>query len=159
MKRSVSSSHGFAGPWWLAAALLRIEGPELVAPVLEELRVHLSGSTSVERTAEVEYGPVERGRGLVTMPVSWQDATHPGAFPKMHGELRLSERGDTTTDLEFFGEYEPPLGPIGALGDTIAGHRLAEQTVKNAVARLARVFETAVSEHVGTKWASSASDV
>jgi hypothetical protein len=152
MKRRVSSSHRFTGPWWVAAALLRIEGPELVRPVFEELHTRLSNSTSVQRRAAVECGPVDRGTGLISMSVSWRDAAHPGVFPQVHGEIRLLESSGTTTEVEFSGEYEPPLGPVGRVADAMAGHRVVEQTVDDAVRRLAHVFETAVSEHIGTPW-------
>ena len=150
MKRHISSSHEFTGPWWVAASLLRIEGPGLVVPVLEELHAQLTRGTTVERAATVECGALVRGESSVAMPVHWSDATHPGAFPEMQGEIRLVEHGDNVTDLEFTGEYEPPLGVLGAAGDTLAGHRVAEHTVDEAMVRLARAFEAAVSEHIGT---------
>lgn len=150
MKRHVSSVQRFVGPWWVAAAVLRIEGPRLVVSVLSELHAQLTRATRVEREVIVECGAAVRSDRSIVMPVHVRDATHPGVFPEMLAEVRLVEHGDNVTELVFTGVYEPPLGVVGAAGDALGGHRIVERTIDDATSRLARVFEAAVAEHIGT---------
>jgi hypothetical protein len=150
MKQHVETSRVFTGPWWVVVSLLRIEGEELVLPVLEELHADLTAATSLSRRADVECGPLERHAGVATMSVHWRDASHADAFPEMDGQLLLVEHAPNSTELQFAGEYEPPLGVAGAVGDRLAGHRIAQHTVDDAIERLARRIEAAVSEQIGT---------
>jgi hypothetical protein len=150
MKRTVEASWRFVGPCWFAVALLGIEADELVGPVLGELHARLTSGTVVSRSAHVECSPITRAGGAGTMTVHWRDARHPDAFPTMSGELRLVEVDKNLTELRLVGEYEPPLGVLGAVGDAVAGHRVVQSTFDELAERLARRIEAVVAEHTGT---------
>jgi hypothetical protein len=147
-QRAITARHRFAGPWWVAAALLGMHPRELVAPQLEELHARLTSFTTVTRRADVHCGPLERAAAIVTLPLHWRDARDAGTFPEMHGHLRLIQIDDNTTEVEFSGQYRPPFGILGVIVDAVIGHRLAQRTVDEAVQRIAANLEAAVRERV-----------
>jgi hypothetical protein len=148
MQRTITASSRFAAPWWVAAALFEIHGDATVTPALEELHARVTRFTNVTRRARVESGPVERAAGIVTMPLHWRDASHAGAFPEMHAEVRVVAIDEHTTEVQLAGRYEPPFGALGAVVDTIIGRRLAQRTADETVDRLAAHIQTAVDDHL-----------
>lgn len=80
------------------------------------------------------------GSNSVAFPVSWRASGATQLFPHMDAELVLSPLADGT-HLEFRGVYTPPMGPVGALLDRVALHRLAEATVRNFLERLVELVE------------------
>jgi len=53
----------------------------------------------------------------------------PRLFPLMKGELSIYPLTSTETQLDFSGEYEPPLGALGKTMNAIVLHRVAEASV------------------------------
>ncbi len=106
--------------------------------VASQLRVDLGG-VSVEAdinidVKRVEEKPSEGATGPVTrLDIEWEAAKMPRLFPLMKGQLAVYPLTATETQLDFFGEYEPPLGPLGKAMNAVAGHRIAEASVHRFV--------------------------
>ncbi|MEX0757375.1 MAG: hypothetical protein WD204_05450 [Acidimicrobiia bacterium] len=104
----------------------------------EELAVGPHSAVAVP--VEFSIGVPVVGSNSVEFPVRWRatGATH--LFPHMDAELVLSPLGEST-HVEFRGVYTPPMGPVGAILDRVALHRLAEATVRNFLERLVELIE------------------
>ena len=104
----------------------------------EELAVGPSSGVSVP--VEFSIGVPVVGSNSIAFPVSWRATGATQLFPHMDAELVLSPLADNT-HVEFRGVYTPPMGPVGALLDRVAMHRLAEATVRNFLERLVDLIE------------------
>lgn len=104
----------------------------------EELAVGPSPSVAVP--VEFSIGVPVVGSNSVAFPVRWRAIGATNLFPHMDAELVLSPLGQVT-HVEFRGVYTPPMGPVGALLDRVAMHRLAEATVRNFLERLVELIE------------------
>lgn len=123
----------------------RIEGSQGLALIAdaayrrgEELAVGPNAAVAVP--VDFSIGVPVVGSNSVSYPVRWRASGATKLFPHMDAELVLSPLGDNT-HLEFRGIYLPPMGPIGALLDRVAMHRLAEATVRNFLERLVELVE------------------
>jgi hypothetical protein len=111
--------------------------------VAAELRVEIGG-LKVAAPIDVEVGTITesagsapRGRAL-HIPISWKSTAHPGLFPSMTAELSVYALTGTETQLDFRGEYTPPLGVLGSAIDAAVGHRIAEASVHRFIAEVAQ---------------------
>lgn len=87
---------------------------------------------------DIDEQPASGGRaGKTTMAIEWQAAHRPRLFPLMKAELAVYPLTSSETQLDFRGEYEPPLGLIGDAFDAVLGHRLAEASVHRLVREVA----------------------
>jgi hypothetical protein len=109
----------------LVSTMRATVGPvELGADVL----VRIDG---VEESPDAPRGPRTRLR------LSWKAKSHPEMFPTMEATLDAYALGPNETQLDFQGEYRPPLGVVGAVLDAVAGHRIAEAAVHRFVEEIA----------------------
>ena len=104
------------------------------------LHVDLAGF-EIGRDVEVEIGtPEDHGYGT-WLPVSWRAASQAALFPQMSGYLEVSPLSlnpeHPLTQIGIRGEYDPPAGLLGDLGDGALGHRIAEAAIRNFVLDLA----------------------
>jgi hypothetical protein len=104
------------------------------------LHVDLGGvevSTDIDiAVAEVrETGP--DAAKVTHIALRWTAAERTGLFPMMRADLAVYPLTSTETQLDFSGEYEPPLGVLGSALDAIAGRRIAEASVHRFVADVA----------------------
>jgi hypothetical protein len=107
----------------LAAALkVRIAGIDVGADI------DITAGTSREEPAHAR-APIK-----TVLPVEWKAANRPGLFPSMKGQLEVYPLTATETQLDFSGEYDPPLGMVGEAVDAMVGHRIAEASVQRFVA-------------------------
>ena len=74
---------------------------------------------------------------ITRLQLEWEAATMPRLFPLMKAELSVYPLTSTETQLDFFGVYEPPFGPVGKTMNAIAGHRVAEASVHRFVSDVA----------------------
>lgn len=151
MKRPIDVAVRMNGDWWVACAEMRIDAESVVRPALDEVRLEFGRGSSMGRTVDLELGSVEHGSEIARLPLRWFAKEHTNLFPTMDAELRLSDVGPAETELRLVGEYEPPLGAVGALADRMAGHRVAERSVRDfleGVAGRLRAKLTAHSESV-----------
>lgn len=86
---------------------------------------------SISKGIEESAGP--NGTPMLRMPVSWEAAHHPRLFPLMNGVLSIYPLTSTETQIDFRGQYEPPLGSVGSALDAIVGHRIAEACVHRLI--------------------------
>ena len=88
-----------------------------------------------DATAPVSGRPIPSD--VTRLHVEWSAARTPRLFPLMKGVLSAYALTATETQLEFSGEYEPPLGALGGVLDAVAGHRIAEASVHRFVTDIA----------------------
>lgn len=95
-------------------------------------RVHASvGGFDIGREVAIDVGEIERHEDhRVVLPLVWESARASALFPQMDARLEVAEltAEPPLCQIMFFGSYEPPLGLVGAVGDTLALHRVAEAT-------------------------------
>ena len=119
--------------------------------VASELRVNIGGigvatdiSISVkkieEKMSELAGIPITR------LQVEWEAANMPGLFPFMKAELDIYPLTSTETQLDFFGVYEAPLGPVGQALNAMVGHSIAEAAVHRFVNDVAGYLREALSK-------------
>jgi hypothetical protein len=77
--------------------------------------------------------------------IEWAAASSPGLFPLMHAELAIYPLTATETQLDFSGEYEPPMGWLGSAVDAVAGRKIAEASVHRFVKQVAEYLRSALA--------------
>jgi hypothetical protein len=110
---------------------------------------------AIVSTLRTSVGPVELGADVVVRVLSaeedraapqgprtrlrlaWQAASHPELFPTMGATLDVYALGPNETQVDFHGEYHPPLGVVGAVLDAVLGKRVAEAAVHRFVEEIA----------------------
>lgn len=65
--------------------------------------------------------------------ISWKAVDRDGLFPVFEGDLELTALSSQVCQLSVIGSYRPPLSVVGAVGDRMLGHRIAEAVVRNFV--------------------------
>jgi hypothetical protein len=95
----------------------------------------------IGKDVAIEVGkPNDRGYA-VFIPIRWRAASQAALFPTLEAELEIAPLSDDPahpmTQISILGRYRPPVGPFGAIGDAVIGHRIAEATVRNFVRDLA----------------------
>ncbi|MFP5309974.1 MAG: hypothetical protein ACLGIR_10415 [Actinomycetes bacterium] len=103
------------------------------------LHAHLGGA-EVEREVRIAVGPFEPlGITRVRVPLRWEAERAPALFPVAEGTLDVQAMSlhPPVTEVGITAVYEPPLGPLGTLGDTLLGHRYAEEAVSRFVREVA----------------------
>jgi hypothetical protein len=63
----------------------------------------------------------------------------------MHAELSIYPLTATETQLEFSGDYEPPLKLFGTMVDALVGHRVAEASVHRFVSEVNSYLKTTLA--------------
>jgi len=102
--------------------------------VAAALRVQLGG-LEVGTEIDVDIKEIREEAGTATaspstrLRLTWEAARSKGVFPTMRAELAVYPLTARETQLDFAGEYRPPLGPLGRAVDALVAHRLAEAAV------------------------------
>ena len=118
--------------------------------VASELRVNIGGigvATDInisvqkieEKTSELAGIPITR------LQIEWEAANMPSLFPFMKAELDIYSLTSAETQLDFFGVYEAPLGPVGQALNAMLGHSIAEAAVHRFVSDVARYLRQALA--------------
>jgi len=98
-------------------------------------------------TKQVELtigGPAQEGDWL-SIPLGWRATGASQLFPVMEGKLTCGPWG-LTAKLVFSGTYQPPLGAVGREIDDALMHNVADATIKDFLASVAkRLSELAAS--------------
>jgi len=63
----------------------------------------------------------------------------------MNARLSVYALTARETQLDFLGQYEPPLGLLGGAMDAVVGHRIAEASVHRLVSDVARYLRQAMA--------------
>jgi hypothetical protein len=111
---------------------------ERASDLAAELRVQAAGiDVGVDVRIEVLKRPDEEGVGglppVTHLGLAWRAAERAALFPSMSADLSVSAMTFAETRVEFEGTYQPPLGAVGRILDTVVGHRLAEASVQRFV--------------------------
>ena len=80
----------------------------------------------------------------MTVHLEWQATGQPGFFPVMNARLEVYPITNSETQLDFHGEYEPPLGVLGKALDAVVGHRIAEASVHQFVSEVATYLRKSI---------------
>jgi len=145
MTHTIDLAERIPGTYWHAAAILKLDLDPIVRAPLEELRLTVGGG-AITRRVDAEVGPLESGPASLRVPLGWQAFVHPSLFPVMNGELHVSDIGGNGIALRLVGEYRAPLGAVGAVGDVLAGRRVAEKSLRGFLAEVARRLEAKLVE-------------
>jgi hypothetical protein len=153
MTQTVQLSERIRGRYEHVPPILRLEFHRVVREPLDELRVQVGGG-SIGRRIHAHVGPMEISpptpdvaSRILTVPLSWQAAEHPALFPTMNGQLVIRPAGDDAIELDLTGEYTPPLGAIGAIGDRLAGHEAATASLRSYLHEIARRLTAELAAH------------
>jgi hypothetical protein len=72
--------------------------------------------------------------------IDWKPSTG-GPFPSFDGELTIENENYDSFWLELRGTYRPPFGVLGSVFDAIAGKRIAAQSARELLAKMASSIE------------------
>jgi hypothetical protein len=108
---------------------------------LSEIGVELRGGASARHQVLVEVDPTVDAHGPdVHWPIRWQPTGHARLLPSFQGELRVVRDGEGAI-LSLRGSYRPPLGAVGAAGDSVLGRRVAHASAMTLLHDLAGRIE------------------
>lgn len=93
----------------------------------KEILIKIKSYTDVETNRKKE----------MTIDLEWKAASAPQLFPTMIAKLHIYPITGTETQLDFQGEYEPPMGLVGKAIDAMVGHRIAEASVHQFLSEVA----------------------
>ncbi|MBK7579578.1 MAG: hypothetical protein IPI67_05155 [Myxococcales bacterium] len=93
--------------------------------------IAISVNSIEEEAKQAMSSPVTR------IHLEWEAANMPRLFPFMKAELSVYPLTSTETQLSLAGNYEPPLGLLGGLIDSVVGHRIAEAAVHQFISDIA----------------------
>lgn len=94
------------------------------------------GRGAIQHDVLIDLRPTTSEAGVVRLPLSWRASGYRRLLPSFEGELAAT--GDPLhTTLTLRGSYTVPLGPIGRLGERVAGRRLAHQSLTAFLERAA----------------------
>ena len=115
---------------------------EAVAAALE---VDIAG-LKVSKDVDIRVTKVEDAAPRCTkLGIEWEASSSPGLFPFMKAELSVYPLTATETQLDFSGNYEPPMGWLGSAVDAVAGHKIAEASVHRFVHQVAEYLRENLS--------------
>lgn len=112
-----------------------------------EMALQLGGGTSATQTVMVELGLPVQSPDAVVFELTWNPVGHAHLLPVLRGSLELAPDG-LHTRLSFVGTYTPPLGPVGAFGDGLVGHRVARRTVSTFLESVVRRIDEEVDRRM-----------
>jgi hypothetical protein len=98
--------------------------------VTAQLEVRL-GPVAIATEVDVTVIAVEETLSPLRTPatrfdIDWRAIRSQAFFPVMHAQLTVYALSSHETQLVFSGQYDPPLGLIGAAIDALVGHHIAE---------------------------------
>lgn len=110
--------------------------------VASELHVNVAGievgtDINILVTSIEEESKSAISSTITRINLEWEAAKMPGLFPFMKAELLVYPLTSTETQLSLQGNYEPPLGVVGSLIDSVVGHRIAEASVHQFITDVA----------------------
>ncbi|HEU5449510.1 MAG TPA: hypothetical protein VFW57_10895, partial [Acidimicrobiia bacterium] len=100
----------------------------------------------LDRDIRMVVGDVQISPHTARIPMHWEDLRHPALFPLLEATLEFAPVAGRRpiTQIAFLGRYRPPLGPIGTLGDSLAGSRLVLESVVDFLTDLVARLEQAI---------------
>ncbi len=123
-------------------------------PQVVQLTVPIASSTgaALEKDVVITYG---KGSDPLHFDEPWSVDWQPkdgGPYPDFSGALTIRADEDYNTCwLELRGEYEPPLGTVGAAFDAVLGSRIASSTARAFLERIGSAIERAYESEEAAK--------
>ena len=111
-----------------------------------DLRIHPAGRT-VSRPVRLHVHGFVCRDGTTRASLGWADAARPRMFPLLEASLEIMpvpHDGAPFTQLGVVARYRPPLGPLGALGDRLAGAEVVDASITEFLDELAVAVERRV---------------
>ena len=82
---------------------------------------------------------------ITKLQLEWKSTNMPRLFPLMKAELSIYPLTSTETQIDLSGNYEVPLGALGAALDSAIGHKIAEASVLQFIREVAVYIRTKLS--------------
>jgi hypothetical protein len=92
----------------------------------------------VRKRVMVEFGDAVKTSNWAAVRVNWKATFPQQLFPTMEGKVSLSPQGRETVKLTVSGVYRPPLGRLGEDINEAVMHPIAELTIKELAASIAK---------------------
>lgn len=116
------------------------------APVID-LSVVVGGGSAVRQDVEVTLGTPRSAENEAWVPISWQPLSHSRVLPSFEGALEVID-DDGSSELSITGTYHVPLGIVGRFGDGVVGRRIAQQSIKTFLERVAQHVDEVVGDEL-----------
>ena len=97
------------------------------------------GDLHIETNVEVRVREKSTFTGYHMMDIGWKPSTS-GPYPEFNGTLTISQDTIEWSRLELDGDYRPPFGLAGSVFDATLGHRIAEATGNQLLAKLSAML-------------------
>lgn len=97
------------------------------------MTAQLGGGSAVVQTVLAGLRLREQAPEGAVFDLTWRPTGHTHVLPVFRGALEVMP-DRLHTELALRGTYHPPLGPVGAFGDGVVGHRVARRTVETFLA-------------------------
>ena len=147
IRRYVYVQRPYEDVWyWLVNHLATIGAPLSGGDRLVQLHFR-PGGREISRPVRLHTTGFVCGEERAGLGVGWADAVHPHLFPELEGVLELAPIPNAKrafTQIGLVARYQPPLGPLGALGNHLAGAEVADATVTIFLDEVAQMVE----EHI-----------
>jgi len=147
IERYVYVERPYEDTWtWLAGHLSTLGAPLPGGGRSVDLRIRPAGS-EIARPVRLQVGGMVCGDDQARARLEWTDAVHPHLFPRLEGTLQITpvpSDGAPFTEIGIQARYQPPLGPLGAVGDRIVGAGVTDAAMTTFLDELA----DAVAEQV-----------
>ena len=154
MERWISVRTALTAPYERAVELLVRDARVLLPEDHEstdrarmELSVESDGGSGVRQAVDVTFGATCQVEGEVWIPVDWEPSAYSHLLPSFRGVIEVLDEADSA-ELSITGTYRVPLGFIGRFGDGIVGRRIAQQSLRRALADMAERLDAAADAAV-----------
>lgn len=101
------------------------------------------GHAGIHHDVIVEAGYPDPHADHLVLPVSWEATGGGRLLPSFVGAVEVVDDG-VRSRLGLRGSYTLPLGLLGRFGDSVAGRRVAQQSLTAFVAQIARRLDAEV---------------
>lgn len=145
VKRSVYVHDSAEVPFESVVALMRgaprmlfgSSGGATSEPTTADVTTHV-GPIPIHDRFAVTFGDFAEASGqhYATLQITFSGDKHHVLVPDVEAKLEASAESPSRTRLAFVGSYQPPMGPVGALEDVLAGHRAVEEAMQQVIREL-----------------------
>ena len=110
-----------------------------------DLAVVVGGGSAIRQDVAVTLGVPRSAEGEAWVPISWEPVSHMRMLPSFEGALEVVDQ-DGASELSITGTYHVPLGVVGRFGDGLVGRRLAQQSIRTFLERVAQQIDQRAGE-------------
>lgn len=114
-----------------------------------ELRIDVAGVTIaadivIHILSTTERPDASGSNSSTVIELEWEAANRPHLFPFMRAELAFYPLTGSETQIDFSGNYEPPMGALGSTINALVGHRIAEGSIQRFVTDVSRYLRESI---------------